>query len=52
MPTATSAAALITVLRLTPDASATAVFPHRPKSSAAAPATTRRWRSFRPRSVS
>ena len=39
--------ALITVFRLMPDATATAVLPPRPSISAAAPATTRRWTSFR-----
>jgi hypothetical protein len=37
---------LITVLRLIPDAPATADFPPRPNISAAAPATTRRCNSF------
>ena len=46
IPAATSASALITVLRLIPDAVATAVFPPRPSISAAAPATTRRCSSF------
>ena len=47
IPAATSASALITVLRLIPDAVATAVLPPRPSISAAAPATTRRCTSFR-----
>lgn len=42
IPAATSASALITVLRLIPDADATALLPPRPNISAAAPATTRR----------
>ena len=46
IPAATSASALITVLRLIPDAVATAVLPPRPNISAAAPATTRRCTSF------
>ena len=46
IPAATSPSALITVLRLIPDASATAVLPPRPSISAVAPATTRRWSSF------
>ena len=40
IPAATSASALITVLRLIPDAVATAVLPPRPSISAAAPAHT------------
>ena len=47
IPATTSASALITVLRLIPDAAATAVLPPRPSISAAAPATTRRCTSFR-----
>ena len=46
MPDATSDSALITVLRLIPDAFATAVLPPRPNISAVAPATTRRCTSF------
>ena len=46
MPAATSDSALITVLRLMPDAAATAVLPPRPSISDVAPATTRRCTSF------
>ena len=46
MPAATSDSALITVLRLIPEAFATAVLPPRPNISAIAPATTRRCTSF------
>ena len=46
IPVTTSPSALITVLRLIPDALATAVLPPRPSISAAAPATTRRCTSF------
>jgi hypothetical protein len=46
MPAATSPSALITVLRLMPDAVATAVLPPRPNISDVAPATTRRCSSF------
>ena len=42
MPRATSRSALITVLRLIPEAPATVVLPPRPSISANAPATTRR----------
>lgn len=47
MPASTSDCALITVLRLMPDAVATAVLPPWPSISDIAPATTRRWRSSR-----
>ena len=46
MPAMTSRSALITVFRLIPDASATAVLSPRPNISALAPATTRRCSSF------
>ena len=47
MPSLTSRSALITVLRLMPEASATALLPPRPSASDMAPATTRRCSSFR-----
>ena len=47
IPASTSRSALITVLRLMPEASATADFPPRPRPTAIAPATTRRCTSFR-----
>ena len=46
MPAFTSVSALITVLRLIPEATATAVLPPRPSISDIAPATTRRWTSL------
>jgi len=46
MPAITSPSALITVLRLIPDATATAVLPPRPSISDIAPATIRRWSSL------
>ena len=47
MPAETSRSALMTVLRLMPDAAATALLPPRPSIFEVAPATTLRWRSFR-----
>ena len=47
IPAITSDSALITVLRLMPDATATADLPPRPSICDAAPATTRRCTSFR-----